>query len=185
MPGCSGGPVVTNARVYYTTRAAAGASAPGIPHALVNSGRTNLSKTRTHCAAGMRSRIPPSRTLIRPSLRAKRSNPALVPRRRKLDCVVASLLATTVSKCLCSLKRESGIRNGRAQRPVPFVARHGHASFPAYGTAKKVIVACANCTRPAVVGTSAMAGSSPLAESSSPRPFSRTRSSSKLAASSV
>src|SRR5260221_12245269 len=34
MPGCSGGPVVTNARVYYTTRAAAGASAPGIPHAL-------------------------------------------------------------------------------------------------------------------------------------------------------
>src|SRR5258708_27430282 len=35
MPGCSGGPVVTNARVYYTTRAAAGASAPGIPHALL------------------------------------------------------------------------------------------------------------------------------------------------------
>jgi hypothetical protein len=35
MPGCSGGPVVTNARVYYTTRAAAGASAPGIPHALM------------------------------------------------------------------------------------------------------------------------------------------------------
>src|SRR5258708_38325133 len=34
MPGCSGGLVVTNARVYYTTRAAAGASAPGIPHAL-------------------------------------------------------------------------------------------------------------------------------------------------------
>src|SRR5258708_31146064 len=34
MPGCSGGPVVTNARAYYTTRAAAGASAPGIPHAL-------------------------------------------------------------------------------------------------------------------------------------------------------
>src|SRR5258708_35026797 len=34
MPGCSGGPVVTNARVYYTTRAATGASAPGIPHAL-------------------------------------------------------------------------------------------------------------------------------------------------------
>jgi hypothetical protein len=34
MPGCSGGPVVTNACVYYTPRAAAGASAPGIPHAL-------------------------------------------------------------------------------------------------------------------------------------------------------
>jgi hypothetical protein len=34
MPGCSGGLVVTNARVYCTPRAAAGASAPGIPHAL-------------------------------------------------------------------------------------------------------------------------------------------------------
>jgi hypothetical protein len=38
MPGCSGGLVVTNARAYYTPRAAAGASAPGIPHALM--GRT-------------------------------------------------------------------------------------------------------------------------------------------------
>jgi hypothetical protein len=34
MPGVSGVTVVTNARVYYTTRAAAGASAPGIPCAL-------------------------------------------------------------------------------------------------------------------------------------------------------
>jgi hypothetical protein len=34
MPGVSGATVVTNARVYYTTRAAAGALAPGIPHAL-------------------------------------------------------------------------------------------------------------------------------------------------------
>jgi hypothetical protein len=34
MPGCSGVTVVTNARVYYTPRAAAGASAPGIPCAL-------------------------------------------------------------------------------------------------------------------------------------------------------
>src|ERR1700674_5665496 len=34
MPGVSGVLVVTNARVYYTTRAAAGALAPGIPHAL-------------------------------------------------------------------------------------------------------------------------------------------------------
>ena len=32
MPGCSGGPVVTNARVYYTPRAAAGAS--GARHSL-------------------------------------------------------------------------------------------------------------------------------------------------------
>ena len=34
MPGDSGVTVVTNARAYYTTRAAAGASAPGIPCAL-------------------------------------------------------------------------------------------------------------------------------------------------------
>jgi len=34
MPGDSGVTVVTNARVTYTTRAAAGASAPGIPCAL-------------------------------------------------------------------------------------------------------------------------------------------------------
>jgi len=34
MPGDPGVTVVTNARVYYTTRAAAGASAPGIPCAL-------------------------------------------------------------------------------------------------------------------------------------------------------
>jgi hypothetical protein len=34
MPGDSGVTVVTNARVYYTPRAAAGASAPGIPCAL-------------------------------------------------------------------------------------------------------------------------------------------------------
>src|ERR1700730_7360780 len=32
--GCFGVAVVTNARAYYTTRAAAGALAPGIPHAL-------------------------------------------------------------------------------------------------------------------------------------------------------
>src|SRR5260221_10076215 len=54
MPGCSGGPVVTNARVYYTTRAAAGASAPGIPHALMGG---KFSTTRAHRAAGSRSRI--------------------------------------------------------------------------------------------------------------------------------
>jgi hypothetical protein len=34
MPGDSGVLVVTNARVTYTTRAAAGAPAPGIPCAL-------------------------------------------------------------------------------------------------------------------------------------------------------
>jgi len=33
MPDVSGGPVVTNARAFYTTRAAAGALASGIPRA--------------------------------------------------------------------------------------------------------------------------------------------------------
>src|SRR5580704_12026873 len=34
MPGDPGAIVVTNARAFYTTRAAVGARAPGIPHAL-------------------------------------------------------------------------------------------------------------------------------------------------------
>jgi hypothetical protein len=34
MPGVFGVLVVTNARAFYTPRAAAGALAPGIPHAL-------------------------------------------------------------------------------------------------------------------------------------------------------
>ena len=38
MPGVSGVLVVTNARATYTTRAAAGARAPGIPHALLGEG---------------------------------------------------------------------------------------------------------------------------------------------------
>jgi hypothetical protein len=70
--------VVTNARVYYTTRAAAGASAPGIPHALT--GRTILSKlgrfasrdreivSTRHCEERMR-----------------RSNPAFCRAAPKLD----------------------------------------------------------------------------------------------------
>src|SRR5258708_22620685 len=60
MPGCSGGPVVTNARDYYTTRAAAGASAPGIPHALYWA--KNSCTTPADYAAG-------SRTCVSPSLR--------------------------------------------------------------------------------------------------------------------
>jgi hypothetical protein len=49
MPGVSGVTVVTNARAFYTARAAAGASAPGIPCALYcerarNSG-SNLAQT--------------------------------------------------------------------------------------------------------------------------------------------
>jgi hypothetical protein len=52
MPGDPGVSVVTNARVYYTTRAAAGARAPGIPHALIgrkfqhNSGASRREKAK-------------------------------------------------------------------------------------------------------------------------------------------
>jgi len=71
--------VVTNARVYYTTRAATGASAPGIPHALT--GRRILSRlgriaprdceliSRRHCEE-----------------RKRRSNPAFFLSAKKLDC---------------------------------------------------------------------------------------------------
>src|SRR5690348_6850692 len=38
----------------------------------------------------------PAVSISQPSLRAKRSNPALVQLERKLDCFVASLLAMTV-----------------------------------------------------------------------------------------
>ncbi|SHK19837.1 hypothetical protein SAMN05444159_2679 [Bradyrhizobium lablabi] len=69
MPGCSGGPVVTNARVYYTTRAAAGASAPGIPHALT--GRMILSNLGRF-ASRDREDVSSRRRPIRPSLRRAR-----------------------------------------------------------------------------------------------------------------
>jgi hypothetical protein len=52
MPGDPGVSVVTNARVFYTTRAAAGARAPGIPHALIgrkfqhNSGASRREKAK-------------------------------------------------------------------------------------------------------------------------------------------
>ena len=52
--GCFGVSVVTNARAIYTTRAAAGALAPGIPHALPWAKRTGTA--RADRAAG--SRIP-------------------------------------------------------------------------------------------------------------------------------
>ena len=54
MPGVSGVTVVTNARVFYHTRAAAGARAPGIPHALMGEGPC---KTRAQCAARTRRRV--------------------------------------------------------------------------------------------------------------------------------
>src|SRR5258708_12520455 len=69
MPGCSGGPVVTNARAYYTTRAGAGAWEPGIPHAL--NWAKNSCTTRAHRAAGSRSCISPS---LRGALATKQSS---------------------------------------------------------------------------------------------------------------
>src|SRR5258708_9798454 len=71
MPGCSGGPVVTNARVYYTPRAAAGAS--GARH----SPRPRFSwadgscKTRANHAAGLQTCISPS---LRGALATKQSS---------------------------------------------------------------------------------------------------------------
>src|SRR5258708_21142327 len=104
MPGCSGGPVVTNARVYYTTRAAAGASAPGIPHALLKFGAKASCKTRAHLAARRRTRISPS---LRGAQR--RSNPAFCFSAPKLDCFAS--LAMTMSKPLWLF--ENGIQPKR------------------------------------------------------------------------
>src|SRR5258707_15307397 len=62
MPGDSGVTVVTNARVYYTTRAAAGAS--GARHSLrplIFSGQDVQDKTRAKHAARSRSHIQRSR----------------------------------------------------------------------------------------------------------------------------
>ena len=56
MPGVSGVTVVTNARAYYSTRAAAGAPAPGIPCALCIQGGKFTGKPRADRAARMRSR---------------------------------------------------------------------------------------------------------------------------------
>jgi hypothetical protein len=57
MPGDSGVTVVTNARVFYTPRTAAGAS--GARHSLrpLIGGREISSTTRAHRAAGMRNRV--------------------------------------------------------------------------------------------------------------------------------
>jgi hypothetical protein len=89
MPGCSGGPVVTNARVYYTPRAAAGASAPGIPHALMggqflhNSGASRRENANLYLAVTAKEHL-------------RRSNPAFLFAGPKLDCF-ASLATTTSS----------------------------------------------------------------------------------------
>src|SRR5690348_745857 len=54
MPDVSGGPVVTNARAFYTTRAAAGASSSGISCALDFLWAREFCKTRTHRVARTR-----------------------------------------------------------------------------------------------------------------------------------
>src|SRR5260370_30197504 len=69
MAGCYGGHLVTNARAYYTTGAAAGASAPGIPQDL--NWAKNSCTTGAHRAAGSRSCISPS---LRGALATKQSS---------------------------------------------------------------------------------------------------------------
>src|SRR5258708_6420458 len=55
--------------------------------------RSEIRGNAANGSTGSGLRFAPSRQ--RPSLRAKRSNPALSPRQRKLDCFVALLLAMT------------------------------------------------------------------------------------------
>src|SRR5258707_14510606 len=55
--------------------------------------RSEIRGNAANGSTGPGLRFAPSR--LRPSLRAKRSNPALSPRQRKLDCFVALLLAMT------------------------------------------------------------------------------------------
>src|SRR4030088_1562378 len=71
MPGVSGVTVVTNARAFYTTRAAAGAS--GARHSLrpLIRGRDFSSKTRADCAARSRTHIT---TSLRGALATKQSS---------------------------------------------------------------------------------------------------------------
>src|SRR3979490_3070553 len=90
MPGDLGATVVTNSCVLFLSHARLrGHWAPGIPPALIVQGRKNPCIIRAHRAAGILRCVPPS-------LRAKRSNPALARRKRKLDCFVVSLLAMTL-----------------------------------------------------------------------------------------
>src|SRR5258708_24105478 len=95
MPGCSGGPVVTNARAYYTTRAAAGASAPGIPHALKGrmfyaqlgriTPRDREAVSRRHCEEHLR-----------------RSNPASLFAAAKLDCFAEPVIGRAFARPVVS-----------------------------------------------------------------------------------
>jgi hypothetical protein len=69
MPGCSGGLVVTTRVLSTFAHEAAGASAPGIPHALYWA--KDLCTTRARRAAGMRRCIQPS---LRGALATKQSS---------------------------------------------------------------------------------------------------------------
>jgi hypothetical protein len=200
MPGCSGGLVVTNARVYYTTRAAAGASAPGIPHALRgarsmhDSGALRRGIADVYPAVIARSTCDEESSFLFFGAKAGSLPPSLFELRRtsRGACHRARVRATRwlamtilYSLRLGCLKFESEICVGRARSISRFDACHRQASFPASGMARKVIVAGANVTASAVVGMPSIVGSSLLAGSSSGRPLSRMRSSSKFAASSV
>jgi hypothetical protein len=75
--------------LYVQHTALRAQSAPGFPCALFKERANELAKLERKTRCENESAVP------QPSLRAKRSNPALPPQ-RKLDCV-ASLLAMTLS----------------------------------------------------------------------------------------
>src|SRR5260221_11032127 len=127
MPGCSGGPVVTNARVYYTSRAAAGATAPGMPHALNGAENSaQLGRITPRDREDVSSRHCEERK--------RRSNPAFCLAAPKLDCFAA--LAMTGGcrrgclkielRCKCKLAKKE---RGSNLRGCPSTAR----AFPGMG----------------------------------------------------
>src|ERR1700686_4054962 len=88
MPGVSGATVVTNARAFYTTRAAAVHWAPGILHALL--GREVLAKLGRMAPRELYACLE---TVI-----ASEAKQSISPRKERMDCFVASLLAMTIGK---------------------------------------------------------------------------------------
>src|SRR5258708_18109368 len=78
-----------------------------------------------------------------PSLRAKRSNPALSPRQRKLDCFVASLLAMTGKER--TLRYRFARRANRQQTCLASFAKISFWNCGNYGDTKFFFHAC-KCT---------------------------------------
>jgi hypothetical protein len=64
MPGVSGVTVVTNARAYYTPRAAAGALSARHSRALFMKGRNEQANPRANHAAGSRSCVGKTQTVV-------------------------------------------------------------------------------------------------------------------------